>query len=224
MDQSQLLELARQTVTYMTPLIVGGALAKVGEDTLDGAQTLAQRTWGVLRRAFQQNEGAEAALTLYKLKPDDPGRAQIVEGEVVAVLEQQPQLISELQELVSAAHQLGLLAPQDKRKHSVTISDNASAGVVVAGDLQGGIHVGTLSQDRVQGDKVMGNKVVNYGAPRPADTNPDHLRRLIDINTRRLRVLEEQSKRFGYSVPPHIETEIEDIRADIARLEALLKG
>lgn len=99
------------------------------------------------------------------------------------------------------------------------MSGNAKAGVVVAGDVQGGIHVGSFSQDQVQGDKV-----INYGAPRPADTNPDHLRRLIDVNTRRLRVLEEQSKRFGYSVPPHVETEIEDIRADIVRLEALLKG
>lgn len=66
------------------------------------------------------------------------------------------------------------------------------------------------------------NKVVNFGAPRPADTNPDHLCRLIDISTRRLRVLEEQATRFGYRAPPEIVTEMEDIRAEIARLEVLL--
>ena len=112
---------------------------------------------------------------------------------------------------------MGILPPPGNRTHTQNISGNAQVGVAVAGDVHGGI---TLNQP--QGDVVQ-NKVVNYGAPRPADTNPDHLRRLIDINTRRLRVLEEQAGRFGYNTPPHIQTEIEDVRAEIARLEVLLE-
>ena len=125
-----------------------------------------------------------------------------------------------LSETVGALIQRAIgMGPQPaSRTHMQSIGGNAQVGTAIAGDVHGDI---TLNQPI--GDVVQ-NKVVNYGAPRPADTNPDHIRRLIDINTRRLRVLEEQSKRFGYSTPAHIETEIEDIRADIARLEALLKG
>ena len=124
-----------------------------------------------------------------------------------------------LSETVAALIQRAIgVGPQPpSRTHTQSIGGNAQVGAAIAGDVHGNI-----AHNQPQGDVVQGNKVVNFGAPRPADTNPDHIRRLIDINTRRLRVLEEQAKRFGYNTPPHIQTEIEDIRADIARLEALL--
>jgi hypothetical protein len=228
MDHTQLVELARQVLTYMAPLITAGALAKVGENSVDSTKSLAQRTWSTLQRLFQDNEDAQDVLALYQRKPDNVGRAQVVEGEIITVLEQQPQAVTDLQALVEEARRLGLL-PSAGRSHSQVIKDNAQVGVAVAGDVQGGV---TLNQprgdivhgDKVGGDKVQGDKIVHYGAPRPADTHPDHIKRLIDINTRRLRVLEEQAGRFGYSVPPHVQMEIEDVRAEITRLKELLKS
>lgn len=125
--------------------------------------------------------------------------------------------------------------PAPRRSHTQTISGNAQVGVAVAGDVHGpvtnqtgGINLGsgnTISNtgDIFGGDKVMGNKTVNYGAPHPADTSPVHLRRLIDLHTRRLRVLEEQAALTGINTRPEVQTEIEDIRTEIARLEALLR-
>lgn len=132
--------------------------------------------------------------------------------------------------------------PVPARTHSQTIGDSAQVGVAVAGDVHGpithvqqsgGINFGSgntigsigdiVAGDKVSGDKVLGDKVVNYGAPRPAETSPDHVRRLIDLHTRRLRVLEEQAALSGYNARPEVRTEIDDIRAEIARLEALLK-
>jgi hypothetical protein len=79
-----------------------------------------------------------------------------------------------------------------------------------------------VAGDKFGGDKVMGDKVINYGAPRSADTNPAHVQRLLDLHTKRLRVLEEQAARTGYNARPEVLTEIEDIRAEIARLRTLL--
>lgn len=47
----------------------------------------------------------------------------------------------------------------------------------------------------------------------------EHLKKLVDIHRRRLRLLEMQQAQFGIHVPPHIMTEIEDNRAEIANLQ-----
>ena len=167
MDLPQTADLARQLLTYMTPLIAGGALTKVGEDSLDGTKALAQRTWSTLQRLFQGNDDAQDVLALYQRKPDNASRAQVVEGEIVTVLEQQPSAAADLQALVDEARKLGLL-PSGGRTHSQVIQGSAQVGAAVAGDVHGGI---TLNQprgdivhgDKVGGDKVQGNKVVNYG-------------------------------------------------------------
>jgi len=99
----------------------------------------------------------------------------------------------------------------------------------------GGINLGTgnrlgvqgdfVGGDKVGGDKVQGDKITHsgtYDAPPPADTSPDHLRRLIKLHSRRLQVLKEQAARTGYHARPEVVTEIEEIEAEIARLEALL--
>jgi hypothetical protein len=127
------------------------------------------------------------------------------------------------------------------RSHTQQIGDDAQVGVAIAGDVHGsvthveqsgGINFGTgntierigdiVGGDKIGGDKVLGDKHVHFGALLPADTGPDHIQRLIDLNTRRLRVLEEQAARGGYNARPEVLTEIEDIRAEIARLQELL--
>ena len=52
----------------------------------------------------------------------------------------------------------------------------------------------------------------------------EHLRALIKILRRRLHVLEEQAARYGLQCPPHIQTEIEDIKERIATFERQIGG
>ncbi len=142
MDPSQLQELARHVLLYLAPLIAAGALAKVGEDTVDQAKSLAQRTWVSLQHRFQDNEEAQAALTLFKAKPEDIGRQQIIEGEMIRVLENHPDAVTELQTLVAEARQLNLLPQQVAgRIHNQYISGDAQVGAAIAGDVHGGINV-----------------------------------------------------------------------------------
>jgi hypothetical protein len=98
----------------------------------------------------------------------------------------------------------------------------------MTGDVVGG---DKISGDKVKGDYISGDKHVYYGAPRPADTNAaprladtnaDHVQGLINDYTRRLRILERQAAMTGIDTRPHIRTEMEDIRAEIARLRELL--
>jgi hypothetical protein len=54
-------------------------------------------------------------------------------------------------------------------------------------------------------------------------TDTEHIQRLIHSNQRRLSVLQEQKARMGYSTPPHITLEIEDIEQELARLRDQLQ-
>jgi hypothetical protein len=49
-----------------------------------------------------------------------------------------------------------------------------------------------------------------------------HLQNLVVVHKKRLRVLELQAAEFGLHSPPHIHTEIDEIRNDIERFESLL--
>ena len=51
-----------------------------------------------------------------------------------------------------------------------------------------------------------------------------HLEDLLAEKKRRLRSREKQAARYGIDTPPHIESEIEDLKAEIADLEARLAG
>lgn len=147
--------------------------------------------------------------------------------------------LAEKERELAAIQPAGAAATSSGRTHNLNIGGNAQVGTAITGDVHGpvthtqqsgGINLGTgnsigalgdiVSGDKVGGDKIGGNKVVE--GPRPADTSPDHLRRLIGLHTRRLRVLEEQAARTGLNARPEVVTEIEEIRAEIARLEALL--
>lgn len=50
----------------------------------------------------------------------------------------------------------------------------------------------------------------------------DDIRKLIQINKKRLAILEEQRARFGYNTPPHVVMEIDDVKAELERLSAQL--
>ncbi len=53
--------------------------------------------------------------------------------------------------------------------------------------------------------------------------DPQYLRKLLATKRRRLQALELQEAQFGISAPPHVTIEIEDLRREIAELEAQLK-
>lgn len=138
------------------------------------------------------------------------------------------------------------------RSHNQTISGNARVGMAIAGDVHGnishvqqsgGINLGSgntfgqlgdlVAGDKVMRDKVSGNKIVNQHrlasdstdldiGSAPATVEPDRIRALINKHTRRLQILEEQAATFGRNVRPEVQTEIEDIQYELARLQALL--
>jgi hypothetical protein len=56
------------------------------------------------------------------------------------------------------------------------------------------------------------------------DPEQRHLRELLSTKRRRLQVLELQEAKYGIAAPPHITLEIEDLRREIAELEARLRG
>lgn len=57
----------------------------------------------------------------------------------------------------------------------------------------------------------------------PSSRQANQLRELRTIHTKRLRILELQSAKFGLSVPPHILLEIEDIRKQISQIDLQLQ-
>jgi uncharacterized protein with PhoU and TrkA domain len=142
MNEAQLIELARQMLYYMSPLIAAGALTKVGEGAVDGAKVLAHRTWEMLQRVVQGNAEAEAALVLYERKPEDQTRQEILVGEIVTGLEQNSIAANELASLVDQARELQLIPQQvAQRIHNQTIKDDAVVGVAIAGDTHSSISV-----------------------------------------------------------------------------------
>jgi hypothetical protein len=198
-------------------------VANLIQQKYDGANGLAIAT--------QEAQDAELAPIYQKLAQElqviPLAERALTDAGQMAVLEQ---LRTELRELNAAS-----------RTHNQAISGNARVGTAIAGDVHGnisqvqqsgGVNFGsgnTISRmgdvvagDKVAGDKVLGDKILHYGAPKPADTGPAHIGRLVDMHTRRLRVLEEQAARSGYNVRPEVQTEIDDIRAEVARLQALL--
>lgn len=67
-DPTQVADLAQYVVDYSAPLIAGGALAKVGEDTTNQASALVRRLWQRVQQQFQGNRKAEAALPIAPLE------------------------------------------------------------------------------------------------------------------------------------------------------------
>jgi hypothetical protein len=72
------------------------------------------------------------------------------------------------------------------------------------------------------------SRVMPQATPRAAGADVGeeqrHLRELLSTKRRRLQVLELQEAKYGIAAPPHITLEIEDLRREIADLEARLRG
>ncbi|MBX0331505.1 hypothetical protein K2Z83_28020, partial [Oscillochloris sp. ZM17-4] len=158
-----LTEAARQVLLYIAPLIAGGALAKIGEDTTDTAIELLGRVWDALGRRFRGHDEAEAAMTLFKAKPQDEARRQIIEAQVIERFEADPAAAAEL---IALARSIAALSPQPapQRQHNQTISGNANVGTALAGDLHGNLTIGSLDMSRSKG--------VPRTAPAPAAAPP----------------------------------------------------
>jgi hypothetical protein len=139
MDQAQLLELARQLVTYAGPLIAGGALAKIGENTNDVAQQWLEKTWGSLKRRLTGSEDAVDALRMYERKPEDPARQTLVTEQIVTIYQHDQAAIAELQALVEELRRIQPQQPAPSRTHTQNISDNARVGTAIAGDVTGNV-------------------------------------------------------------------------------------
>ena len=239
MDAQQALQSARELLNWMGPLVAGGALAKAGENAADQAGQLLDRAWSALHGWLGRDADAADDLRKLERQPESASRQQIVAEAVAQIAARDTAVAAELDAFVRAI--ADLKGGAAGRTHTQTIGGNAQVGVAVSGDVHGGIthtqqsgginfgsgnkidQIGDIvAGDKIAGDKVLGDKILNYGAPKPADTGPEHVQRLIDLHTRRLRVLEEQAARTGFNVRPEVQTEIEDIRGEIARLRALL--
>ncbi len=72
------------------------------------------------------------------------------------------------------------------------------------------------------------SRTLPRATPRAAEADAGeeqrHLRELLSTKRRRLQVLELQEAKYGIAAPPHITLEIEDLRREIADLEARLRG
>ena len=154
-----LAEASCQVLIYIAPLIAAGALAKIGEDASDTATELLGRVWDALGRRFRGHDEAEAALTLFKAKPENEARRQIIEAQVIERFEADPAAAAEL---IALAKSIAALSPPaaPSRQHTQTIGDSANVGIAIAGDHHGNLTIGSLDQSR--------NKGTSPAAPAPA--------------------------------------------------------
>ena len=66
------------------------------------------------------------------------------------------------------------------------------------------------------------NRVPTAHQPAPTPNDPQHLHKLLAANIARLQVRELQRAQYGIDVPPHVKTEIDDLRAEVGLLRTQL--
>jgi hypothetical protein len=168
MDQAQLLELARQVVTYAGPLVAGGALAKIGENTNDAAQQWIGKTWGALQQRFQGHKKAESALTIFEDEADKQDSQERVAQQIVTIYQHDLAAIAELQALVEELHRIPPQHPTQPTGGNVTnIAGNVS-GPVMSGTFHQPVHVGPTT-----------TRNINTGGGTYVEGNLDKSRRVI---------------------------------------------
>ena len=146
MDSAQLATLAQDAVLTLSPLIAGGALAKLGENATDATADLARRTWAAIQSRLAGDKKAEAALTLYEDEPEEASLQKRVAQQLVIVLERDTAGAEELAELVRQLQaRLDSTSPGERRSHTQNIGDQAQVGTAIAGDVTGGLTVGPVS-------------------------------------------------------------------------------
>jgi hypothetical protein len=99
------LELARQTLTTLTPLVAQGALAKIGDNPSDQMTRLVGRAWGMLRSSVQGNPNAEYILSIYQQEPDDARNRERLAQHLADYLAQHQQAGAELQAVITQLQQ-----------------------------------------------------------------------------------------------------------------------
>ncbi len=147
MEPIALADAARTVLTYISPLIAAGALAKIGEETTDTSLTLLDRAWTTLTQRFHGHKKAEAALTLYEDELANPALQQQVEQRIVEVFRNEP---TAAQELLALAQVIAAQSPSaaPPRQHNQTVGGNANVGTAIAGDLHGNLTIGAIDFSR----------------------------------------------------------------------------
>ncbi|MBE7557199.1 MAG: leucine-rich repeat domain-containing protein [Anaerolineales bacterium] len=85
------------------------------------------------------------------------------------------------------------------------------------------VNVWSLIDDVLDKTRLMAEKRELGGEGSEWESRQEHLLELIDIQTRKLRTLQVQRAKYGLDVPSHIVREIEEVEAELKRLEAELQ-
>lgn len=183
MEPMSLAEAARLVFLTLAPIIATGAVNKLGEDITDTLTESLGRAWEAVERKIKRplsdsekaglattaatvearldaSSEAQAALTLYRARPENPAYQQIVEEQIAEVFKASPD------ELLALARAISALSPPPapQRQHTQVIKDNATVGTAIAGDLQGNLTIGSLDLSR--------NKQVGPAQPAASPTSP----------------------------------------------------
>lgn len=84
------------------------------------------------------------------------------------------------------------------------------------------VNVWGLIDDVLDKSRLMREKRGLGGEGSERESRREHLLKLIDIQTRKLRTLEVQRVKYGLDVPSHIVGEIEEVEAELEKLHAEL--
>jgi len=147
MEPTALADAARTVLTYISPLVAAGALAKIGEHATDMSLTLLHRAWTLLTQRLHGNKKAEAALTLYEDEPMNATLQQQVEQRIIDLFRNEPTAMQELLDLARVISAQPGTVPQ----HLTNISGNANVGTVIVGDLKGNLTIGAIDFSRNKG-------------------------------------------------------------------------
>lgn len=132
---------ARELVAYLSPLIVGGALARVGEGGVEGGAGLLGRAWGRLRGWLGSDPDALNDLERYAKQADNANRQGLLVAAIMVRLQQHPAWQQELAALVG---EIQAQRPASSQTRSATVT-NSSGVVITQGDVGGNLRIGPVS-------------------------------------------------------------------------------
>lgn len=169
MNQVNLPDLAQHLMRQLAPLITSG-----NTDLPAAAQHILRQVLTTLARWFENDEDARLTFQLYRNKPGDIQRQQILAEQIVNYCMQNTHALHELITLVAQMQALpGQPGYTANRIHTQMISDQAQVGVAVAGDVHGSLIVG--------GEKQVANANVPPGAV-SADATPAKRQHLVTVH------------------------------------------
>lgn len=142
-------------------------------------------------------------------------------AQAYAAIAQQLDLVPLAERALAQARQTAIL---DQLRDELRRLGQAGpfAGATIVQHQSGGLNLGVGSSIGQIGTINLHEPPSQAATPRSGQTTPAFLQSLIDRHTERLRVLELQAARTGFSAPPEVVNEIEHIRGEIARLQAQL--